>query len=202
VVTGEAAAEPEPAEAPSLFETFDRPLVVFVYGAASADDDTMDKIEDVVFKNEKVALGMKAFRAVRIAPEDAAKDPLIAGEGKDVPRVLVIDPVKEKITVLGPRKIKASKLFGAMKHAAKSCYDANLESIVKKHIKILNEQDKLAGEMKVLRDKETRLAEDGDKNEKKLADIREEIEAIEKEAQELATSQRELWKLQRPESAA
>ena len=30
-----------------------------------------DKLEEVVFKNEKIGLAMKAFRAVRISPEDA-----------------------------------------------------------------------------------------------------------------------------------
>ena len=193
MVTGKT--EEDAAEAPSLFSQLDRPTVVFVFGAASADDDTMQKIEDIVFKSEKVGLGMKAFRRIKISPENAEKDALISERGKTVPRLLFIDPVKEKVKVLESKKIKSSTVYGAMKIISKRFYKENLDKVVKRHIKMLNEQDKLAGEMKTLNAKLARLEDDAKKNKKKLENIRAEKDEVQEELQALAEAQRKLWQL-------
>lgn len=188
------AIDPD-AEPESLFKDFDKPLIVFVYGSASADDN-FDKIEEVVFKNEKIGLGMKAFRTLKITPDDAERDGLIGTRGKTIPRLLVIDPIKEKVKVLEAKKIKVSALYTTMKGVAKSFYKDSLEKVVKSHLKILNERDKLYHELKTLKDKEGRLAEkDTAAARRELEKLSKECEELEKEIEEVAVRERELWQL-------
>ena len=192
MVTGQS--EEEGAGTASPFRGLDRPIVALVAdpGVALAD---LDKLEDVVFKAEKVGLAMKAFRAVRISPENAEKDPVLSGHGKDVPRLLVIDPVKEKVKVLAGSKISASALFAEMKKVADGFYEEKLEKLVKDHLKLLTERDQVANEEKTLKDKEGRLTEEGAKAEKDLAGLREELARVQKDLEDLAAKERDLWKL-------
>ncbi len=102
VISGmQAPDENEPVETPfaELHRKYDMPLVVFVYGSGSADDD-FDKIEQVVFKNEKIGLGMKAFKTLKITPDDATDDRLIGERGKSVPRLS--NTSKRRHTTLPP----------------------------------------------------------------------------------------------------
>ena len=194
VLTGmsEDAADAEPV---SPFTKFDRPVIVFVYGAASADDN-FDKIEEVVFKNEKIGLAMKAFRTVKISPDDIQDDALLAEEGKTIPRLILVDPVKEKVKVLEAKKIKVGALYTAMKSVSKNFWKENLDKTVKKHLKMLNERDKVHNEMKNLLDKEGRLAgEDSAKAKRELKELAKEKEELEKLIEELTENERKLWKL-------
>ena len=155
-----------------------------------------DKLETVVFANEKIGLAMKAFRAVRMSPEAADNDPILAERGKGEPRLLIVDPIKEKVKVLEEKKIKVSSLYKAMKSVAGKFYKEKLDKLVKSHLKMLNERDKLHNEEKVLKEKETRLAEeDSAKAKKDLEKVKEELAEIEKAIQENMDAQKELWKL-------
>jgi len=168
----------------------------------TAPVDSFEKLDEVVFKNEKIGLAMKAFRAVRISPERADEDRLLAGQGKTVPRMLVVDPVKEKVQVIEESKIKVSTLYKAMKSAAGRFWKEKLDSLVKDHLKILNERDKLVNEEKVLKEKEGRLAEeDSPKAQKDLEEVREELTELGKALEKLTEKERTLWKLT-PKSAA
>jgi hypothetical protein len=168
--------------------------VVLVADPTIAISD-FDKLETVVFANEKIGLAFKAFRAVRMSPEAAGKDPILKEEGKTEPRILIVDPVKEKVKVLEENRIKVSSLYSEMKKAARSCYKENLDKCVKTHLKMLTEQDQLANEIEVLTGKESKLAEDGAKSEKKLEKVRKELEEVRKELDEITTQQKELWNL-------
>jgi len=194
-VTGASEAAEEETEAPSPFASIERPTLVYVAHAGVGGEEDK-KLEDIVFKAEKVGLAAKAFRTVRMTPEAVEKDALLAGHGSEVPRLLVVDPVKEKIEILEKGKLKAGALYDALKSAAGRFYKESLDKVVKTHLKILTERDQLANEEKTLREKETRLGEEKDAAAKKDLDkVKEEIAAVQKQLEELATKERDLWKL-------
>jgi len=184
----------EDAEAPSPFASLDRPAIVFVAdtGVSMAD---FEKIQTSVFAQEKIGLAVKAFRMLRMSPEDAEKDPILAEEGKGIPRLIVVNPAKEKVRVFEEKRIKASSLYKEMKRVAGNCYEEKLDKVVKKHFKLLGERDKAGNALKGLQEKETRLAEKGEKAKRKLEELREEMKELEKELEELAKEEREMWKL-------
>jgi len=139
---------------------------------------------------------MKAFRTVKMHPDHAAVDPVTQGKGKDLPRMLVIDPIKLKVTVLDKGKLKASTLYSAMKKVAGKVYKESLDKVVKAHLRLLTEQDQLANASKTLAAKAERLSGDrGKKVEKKREEIEAEQADLKKEIQELAQKQRALWQL-------
>ncbi len=148
-----------------------------------------------MLKDEKVALGMKAFKTVKMHPDHAEIDPILAGKGKTVPRMLVVDPTKMKVTVLEKSKLKASALFSALKKVSGKVYKEKLDKVVKSHLKLLTEQDQLANAEKVLSEKVSRLGAEGKKAEKELAEIKEEHKQVQADLKEIAKKQKDLWSL-------
>ena len=186
----------------SPFSALKKPVVVFVADPTASMAD-FEKIQEIVFKNEKIGLAMKAFAAVRIAPENAEEDLILGGHGKTVPRVLVVDPVKERVKVIEEKKIKVSSVYKAMKGVAGKFYKEKLDKLVKGHLKILNERDKLHNEEKVLRENEERLADEkGAKAEKDMKKIKGELEEVRTAIKELDDKQTELWTLTPKKAAA
>ena len=198
-MTGDSADEE--GEAASPFSSLEKPAIVFVADPTISLAD-YEKIQKVVFENEKIGLAMKAFRAIRISPDNADSDPILAEKGQGVPRLLVVDPVKEKVKVFEEKKIKVSGLYSEMKKVAGRCYKEKLDKVVKAHLKLLTERDQLSNEVTVLKEKEGKLASDGDKAEKKLEKVRKELAEVEKELDELATKEREMWQLTPKNQAA
>lgn len=193
VVTGESETPSTPAEI--ALRWGDKPVIVYVCDEA-AGCEGFDKLEEVVLKDEKVALGMKAFRTVKMHPDHAEADPVTKGQGTDVPRMLLIEPTGLKVTALDKGKLKASNLYGEMKKVAGKVYKEKLDKVVKTHLKLLTKQDQLANAEKTLVAKEARLAAEEDKGaEKELAKVKEEREALQKEIKELAEEQKTLWAL-------
>ncbi len=189
VVTGEDATEDEASDDAQL-KWSDKPILVFVCDETEVCEG-IDKINDIILKDEKIALGMRAFRTVKMDPEQVEADAILTGHGKDVPRMLLVDPVKTKVTVVEKSKLKASGLFSAMKKVSGKFWKEKLDKVVKDHLKMLTEQDKLANAEKTLADKEARAADD----EKKLEKVKKERADVRAELDELAKAQRELWKL-------
>ena len=156
-----------------------------------------------MLKDEKLALGMKAFRTVKMHPDMIAEEPLLKDKGKEVPRMLVVDPLKLKVTVLEKKKLKTSSLYSAMKKVAGKVYKEKLDKVVKAHLKLLTEQDQLANAEKVLADKISRLSgEEGKKAEKDLAEAKTEREEVKTQLKELAQKQKDMWKLTPKKKAA
>ena len=193
VVTGDSAEDAEAAEASPL-RWSDKPIVVYVCDEAACDG--FDKLEEVVLKDEKIGLGMKAFRRVKMHPDDVENDELLAGKGKEVPRMLIIEPVKLKISVLEKGKLKTSKLYKSMQKASDKFYKQKLDKIVKAHLKLLTEQDQLANAEKTLQQKLGRLAgEDGKKAKKDLEKAKAEMEKVREELAGIKSKAKELWTL-------
>ena len=192
VVTGESAKDSESEEV--ALKWGDQPIVVYVCDEAGCEG--FDKLEEVVLKDEKVALGMKAFRTVKMHPDHADVDPITAGKGKELPRMLVIEPTKMKVTVLEKGKLKASTLFKAMEKAVGKVYKEKLKKVVNGHIKLLTEQDQHSNAIKTINAK---IAREDD--EKKQAKAKEELAEIKKELAEVGKKMKDLWKLT-PKKAA
>lgn len=193
MVTGESASD-ETAEAPaSPLLWADRPIIIYVCDEA-AGCEGFDKLEEVTLKDEKVALGMKAFRRIKMHPDDVAADPVLQGEGKDVPRMLLVEPESLKITVLEGSRLKTSKLFSSMKSVAGKVFKEKLDKVVDEHIKLLTEQDQVVNAQKVVNDKLTRLRSEGGKD-KDIAELEEEAKTLNEELGEFRRKQQELWTL-------
>lgn len=156
----------------------------------------------MTFKNEKVALGIKAFQAMRAPIDVAREDPALKELLEEDEPVLVLYDLRENDSkVLKGKQLSATKVFRSMRKIAKSFYKEDLEKVVKKHLKLLETQDKLAKKDNLLREKDQRLdAKDreGSKG-KKLEKEREELTA---EVKELKEELAEVWKLTPKEAKA
>ena len=196
VVSGDAA-DSEASSEPTL-RWSDKPILVYVCDEAGGCEQ-FDKIEEIVLKDEKVALGMKAFRTLKMHPDNVDADPLLKDHGKGVPRMIFIEPTKMKFHVLEPKKVKARSLFSAMKRTAKGYWKESLDKVVKSHLKLMVKQDKLANQIKTLHDQKGRLEE---KDTRKAKDIAAEIAEVEAERKELREEKTQLWKLTKKAKSA
>jgi hypothetical protein len=201
VVTGKDADETAVAAPKGL--DVKQPICVFITDMSGNDEEK--KLQDVTFKAEKVALGLKAFRAVRMDSTQAAADPLLADQGKEVPRLLVINPLDRKVTVLEKSKLSAAAVFAALETVSNKFYVQKLDATVKAHTDLLTEQDQLANKVKKLDGDLARAGEKDDaKAKKEVEEIKADIAKVQKELSELAKKQSELWKLtpkSKPEAA-
>lgn len=188
VVTGEDVAEGTTPEGPSLRWT-DKPILVYVCDEAGCEESEV--FENQVLKIEKVALSTKAFRCVRMTPDQIEADALLKDEGKTVPRVLLIEPVKMKIAVVETKDMKAGKLAKAMDKTSGKFWKERLKTVIGSHLKMLTKQDQLSNALKTLAAKEARYKDD----EAKLKKVTAEIKEINEELTELKKAQVELWKL-------
>ena len=171
-----------------------KPIVVYVSDLVESDDQK--KLETVTFKAEKVALGLKAFRTVRMDSTQVAADPLLAEKGKESPRLLLVNPTDGKVTVLEKSKLSASAVYSAMEELAAKFYVEKLEKTVKTHLDLLCEQDQLANKEKKLQGDADRASDkDGAAAKKEKEEVKKELDAVRKEMSDVSKKQAELWKL-------
>ena len=191
MVTGDDVDEASTAEASdaSVLKWTDKPLLVYVCADGTCED--AEKFESLTLKNDKVALGTRAFRCLRMTPEEVLEEPVLADAGKTVPRLVFLDPVKMKTKVVETKDLKASKVFKTMKSSAASFWKEKLDGLVKKHLKLLTEQDGIVNAQKTLAGKQAR-AEEGSAKAKK---IDAELAELEQELEDVTKAQVELWKL-------
>ncbi len=147
-VTGEEEVDQD-RTAPRL----DKPLMIYV--VAPGDARAEQKIDRVALDPDNVRIGSQFFRCVKVTPENAAKDRILAENGKADPRFIFVTPDYEVAAVV-EGKISGKKLFTAMTKAAKKSYDCNFPKNVKALRSILNEFDKIENEREVLEQKEGR----------------------------------------------
>jgi hypothetical protein len=195
VVTGDRAGDGKAEEAkPTSALKLDRPVCVYV--CDGGDGDEQKKLESITFKAEKVGLAMKAFRTVRMDPTQVAGDPLLADQGKECPRLLLVNPLDGKVAVLEKSKLSASAVFNALEAMSDKFYVQRLEKTVKAHLELLTQQDQLANKVKQLGEAQARASEKDDaKAKKELAELKTEIAAVTKELAALGKKQADLWKL-------
>jgi hypothetical protein len=185
-VTGKSAEE---ASEPSAVAASTRPYFVYVTDAGA----DADKVEHVILKDERVALGARAFRAVKMSAEDAAADPLLS-KGREIPRFYVVSADAKDVVLLEKGRLSVSAIWDAMRAAAGRTYAQDLESVVKEMRGVVLEFDKIDGERKILEAKKQKLQEkkgsDADMKdvESKLA----EVAARQKKAED---RERAIWDL-------
>lgn len=182
VVTGEGTEAGESADV----ELLDKPM--FIYVTDGSEEGSFDKIEKVVLDDNKVLVGMKAFKCVKMSPSDVNDDPLLSGKNKskDSRYFLFVSRDYKKVTALTGAKIKAKSVYKTMCKFAKKDYKTNLDKNVKATLKLLIEFDKINNGLKVLADKEKRVGADISKGEaKKMAKEKAELEKRQKDADAL-----------------
>lgn len=183
VLTGASGAPAAPAAAA------DRPFFVFV---ADPGSDETAQLETVLLKDERVALGARAFRAVRMTPDEAAADPVVSKAGKAAPRFVLVSADLQSATALEKSRLSVSATWDAMKATADRFYGGSLETVVKDARELLVEYDRIDGERKVLQAKAEKLRD------KKGADAdRKEVDAklaqLEARQQKAEAREKAIW---------
>ena len=133
-------------------------MLVYVTSDDSSDDATR-KLEDVAFKDERVGIGAKFFKCIKVNANTASEDRLLKANGKSTPRLLVIKRNYEVVAVLEGKKLSTSKINKAMAKACKSEYKTNYGSMLSNYAKLLNKLDRLDDERVKLSNDAKRLAE-------------------------------------------
>ena len=169
----------------------DKAMLIYVR-EPSEDTGAFDKIDKVILDDNKILVGMWAFRCVKMTPSDVQDDPLLADHGKELPRFILISPDYEDIKVIEGKKIKTKTLFDGMCKFAKKAYGVNLKKVAKDVMKVCNEFDKINTGLKTLKQKEARLGSDASKSdlkkiEKEKAELEEEQKAAEEKRDKLLT---------------
>ena len=155
---------------------------LFVYVTDGGSEGAFDKIDKVVLDDNKVLIGMHAFKCVKMSPSDVNDDPLLSGRSKDTRYFLFVSRDMEKVSVVDGGKMKASTVYTTMKKHASIDYSTNFDRNVKAVGKLLLDFDKINNAMKVLKDKQDRAGADASK-----ADVKK----FEKEMAELEEAQKE-----------
>jgi len=177
VVTGEDAESSKKTE--SEAQLLAKPL--FIYVTDGSTEGAYDKIEKVVLDDNKVLIGMKAFKCVKMSPSDVNDDPLLSGRSRDDRYFLFVSRDQSKVSVVDGSKMKAKGVYNAMKKHASKDYSTKFDKNVKAMQKLLLEFDKINNSVKVLNEKKQRLGSDISKGESKK---------IEKELAELSERQK------------
>ena len=172
----------------------DRPMLIYV----TADDATSvatRKLEDISFKDERVAIGGKFFRCVKISAGDAAQDRLLKDAGKATPRLILVKRNYEVIKVLEKKKLSASKVQAAMAKLAKAEYKSSFSSMLSKYAKLLNELDRLDDVRAKLAADSTRFNADPKKYRAKLKKLAKAQAEFDKEMAEWKAEEAKLLEL-------
>jgi hypothetical protein len=165
----------------------DKPMLIYI----TSDDNTgayTRKLEDVCFPDERVAIGSKFFKCIKITTGNALQDRLLTKHGKSSPRLLLVTRDYKVLSVLEGKKISSGKLVKAMSNLARKEYKTSFDSMVSGYAKLLNELDRLEGEKALLADKVKRA----DGNKAKLAKIARSQTKYEKNVKKWEASEKKL----------
>ena len=173
-MTGESQEQ----TAKSTSRIADKPMMVLVTDP-DPTSKPMRKLEDVVFKNESLAIGTKFFTAIRISEADAARDRILAEAGKDAPRIVFLRRDYTVSGVVNKHSLKPRKITGEMRKLAKKTYVNSFDKMVKGYIKLLTKLDGLESVRQRLADKRSRL--NGSTNKSALKKLDRDVKKYEKE---------------------
>jgi len=197
VVTGATAPAADPADEPAAPTRAEKPFLVYVEDPA-ASSEKFDAVEKVLLQDERVAYGSRAFTAVRMSPDEVSTDPLLAKQGKALPRFLLVSADYASVTTLEGNGLNAGAVWNAMKATSDKFFTKSLEACVREMRDTILELDKIEGERKVLDDKKSRTAAKGSEAEQKAVEAK--LAAVEERKQKVLERQRVLWEL-KPKSA-
>jgi hypothetical protein len=188
------ADEPAPADAPAAQSGSDKPYFIYVTDGSVTVATGIDTVEKVILDDDRVKLGSHAFHAVKMTPDDAKTDPLLADKGgKEVPRIIFVTGDLKTVKPLEGGSLKLGEVWASMKATSNKFYKQDLDALVKELKSVLIEFDKINNERKVLDEKEKREAGKGTAADvKDMAAKRADLDTREKKATERKTA---LWEL-------
>ena len=160
----------------------DKPMMVYVADPAGSGE-AFDKVEKVVLTDDRVCVGSKAFTLIRMTPEQAGQDRLIAAAGKEVPRIVLVSVDYKDVTVLEGGKLSVGELWKGMQAAFHKAYEGDLEKNVKALLKVMLEFDKVAKARTVQEDKEKRADKPTAADKAEWAKTKEELDERDKKAE-------------------
>jgi len=172
----------------------DKPMLIYVT-AEDATSVATRKLEDISFKDERVAIGAKFFRCVKISAGDAAQDRLLKEAGSATPRLILVKRNYEVIKVLEKKRLSASKVQAAMAKLAKAEYKSSFSSMLSKYAKLLNELDRLDDVRAKLAADATRYNADPKKYATKLKKLAKQQLAYDKSMEEWKANEAKLLEL-------
>jgi len=160
VITSETSSAPsDPEVAPSAETVFTADKPYFIYVTDGAEATGFDAVEKVILDDDRVKLGTHAFHAVKMTPEAAKADPLLAEKGgKEIPRIIYVTADLKTIKPLEGGSLKLGEVWASMKATANKFYKQDLDAVVKDLKTVLIEFDKINNERTVLDEKEKRVA--------------------------------------------
>jgi len=154
VTTGESN---DAAEARTM--RADKPMMVYIPSDDPADYATR-KLEDVVFANEKMAIGSKFFDAIKVSEGNALTDRILKETGRDTPRIVFLTRDYKEHKSFEGRRISAGRLVRAMSGLVRKEYKNSFDKMVRSYTKLLNDLDRLESKRAKLASDEARLRED------------------------------------------
>ncbi len=167
----------------------DKPMMVLVTDPDPTSKQ-MRKLEDVVFKNESLAIGTKFFNAIRISEADAARDRILSEAGKYAPRIIFLRRDYTVSGVVNKHSLKARKITGQMRKLVKKTYVNSFDKMVKGYIKLLTKLDGLESVRQRLADKRSRL--NGSTNKSALKKLDRDIKKYDKEMEKWRAQEEKL----------
>jgi hypothetical protein len=170
----------------------DKPFLVLVVEDGGGEET--DKIEGVILKDERIALGAKAFRAVRMSPEDASNDPILSKNGKHTPRFVLVSADYKSVTVLEDNRLSISAIWDGMKSHAGKFYAASLETTVKEMRSLMLDYDKIDGERTILTAKMEKLKEKKG-SDAEIKEVEAKLAKVEERQQKAEEKEKTLWDL-------
>jgi hypothetical protein len=187
VVTGEGSE----GERAGAVQAADKPLFIYVTDG-SGGDGGFDKIEKVILDDNKVLVGMRAFRCVRMTTDDVANDPLLSGKSKDDRYFMFVSRDYDKVKVIDGSKLKTKSVYSAMKKFARREYKTNFDKAVKATLKLLIDYDKINSRKRLLEQKREREGSeiskrDAEEIEEELKELAEEQKAAEEKQEKILT---------------
>lgn len=196
-----AADAPKPEKKPTTaaLKNADKPYLIYVVDAAASAAAGFDSVEKVILDDDRVKLGSHAFHAVKMSPDDAKADPVLAEKGgKEVPRIIFVGNDLKNVKALEGGSLKLGEVWSAMKATSNRAFKQDLDQLTKNLKEVLVEFDKINNERKVLDEKEKRDAAKATAADvKELAKKRADLDTREKKAIEKKTA---LWDL-KPKAA-
>jgi hypothetical protein len=196
-LTGENVGTSREESKPTTPAVADKPFLVLV--AEEGGGEEFDKIQGVILKDERIALGAKAFRAVRMSPEDASSDPILSKNGKHVPRFVIVSADYDTVTVLEDNRLSISAIWDGMKSHASKFYASNLETTVKEMRSLMIDYDKIDGERTILTAKMEKLKEKKG-SDAEIKEVETKLAKIEERQKKAEEKEKTLWAL-KPKAA-
>ena len=134
----------------------EKPMLIWVQSDDPTDKVTR-KLESVVFAGETVAVGTKFFDCIKVSAGDALQDRILKEEGRETPRLILMDRDYNVSKVLQGKGISGGKLLKAMKLVVRKEYTTSFDKMVRGYIKLLNDLDRLDSRRAKLADDRARL---------------------------------------------